>query len=187
MYARKTVPTIAASAGSTINLKTTHNEVMDLSITADAADDVTIVQNKVNIITNVAATSTDTITIDVIDSNNNVVGHATSTTAANLVHITATGLFTVGATPSFNGVYTIDWTVNGDVVIAARQTEVYTVRVTFSETVGTDKSLTTGLEESLTWWDEESVDTSIPAVRENITGQATLINDLSGSFEIDNK
>jgi hypothetical protein len=196
MYIRNTVPTFVASAGETTSLKITNNEIMDLAITADTADDVTIIGNEISIITNVDASSAGNhIIVEVIDSNNNIVGYAT-TTDATLLTYADNGKFTTEAGSDFNGTYGIDWTVDGEQVISAGETEVYTVRISFSDIVGTDKSLTVELKENLTWWDEENLtwwdeeniffpDTN--STRKNISDQADLINDLSGSFEINNK
>jgi hypothetical protein len=177
MYTRNTVPTIVASAGATANLKTTDNKVMDLDITADAAGDVTIKENKINIITNVATTGND-VTVVVKNSNGNTVGTVSAVSGTGLS--VSDGVVTAsGAT--FNGTYTIDWTNKNAAgeVIGAGNTKVYTVQVSFGNSVGTDKSLTVELEEYLAWRDDE--------VTSDITGQADLIDDLSGSFEIDNK
>jgi membrane-bound inhibitor of C-type lysozyme len=150
---------------------------MDLDITADAAGDVTIKENKINIITNVATTGND-VTVVVKNSNGNTVGTVSAVSGTGLS--VSDGVVTAsGAT--FNGTYTIDWTNKNAAgeVIGAGNTKVYTVQVSFGNSVGTDKSLTVELEEYLAWRDDE--------VTSDITGQADLIDDLSGSFEIDNK
>jgi hypothetical protein len=73
-------------------------------------------------------------------------------------------------------VKTLDW---NDEIIPAGQTKTYTVRVSYDATPGTDSTLTVTVEDYLTWGDDEA--TGISNDGDN------LIDDLSGSFEIDNK
>jgi hypothetical protein len=165
MYARNTVPTFVATAGPTTTLKTTNNDIMEISVTADESDDVSIVANQLVVISN--ASSTGTVTI--LDSNDNEVATSTITAVTTSQDVS------------------LDWTIqdaNGEVVPAG-ETKVYTVRVSFDSAPAADSTLSVELDEVLTWWDEENVDGSDD--RLDITGQADLINDLSGSFEIDNK
>jgi hypothetical protein len=154
MYVRNTVPTFVATAGPTTTLKTTNNDIMEISVTADAADDVTIESNQLTLISNANATGT----VQLLDSSNTVVATSTfeNLTTAQTV--------------------TLDW--SPDKVIPAGQTKVYTVRVSFDSAPATDSTLSVELDEVLQWGDDEV---------SGISAQADLINDLSGSFEINNK
>jgi hypothetical protein len=173
MYVRNTVPTIVATAGSSSSLTTSNNDIMNLAITADNADDVTIVTTSFNVITNVDEVDSDTMTIRVLNSSNVIVGETVVTGAT--------------ATSTFNGTHDVQWTektTTGE-VIPAGSTKNYKVRVNFGQPVGTDVMLSVELDESLTWWDEENVDELGEPL--DISTEASLIDDLSGSFEIDNK
>ncbi len=144
MYVRNTVPTITTSAGDTSTLKSSENEMMNVHVTADEADDVTIVDLGLNIYSDVGA-SGDNITINVLDSNGDTVGTATS------------------SYDSYNA--GTDVAVTLDEVIPADQTEVYTVSVTYdSSTPAEDEILRVKLvEDGFVWGDEEDDNINVSA------------------------
>jgi hypothetical protein len=159
MYVRNTVPTITASAGSTGTLKSSENEIMTVSVTADNADDVTIEALGLNIYSDVGTTSDD-ITINVLDSSGDIAGTATSTYAS---YVSGT-----------------DVAVTLDEVISAGQTEIYTVSVDYdSSTPLEDQLLRVKLvKNGFSWSDNEA---------ENITveEEAAIIIPATGvTFEL---
>ena len=154
MYVRNTVPYILASAGPTITLKTLSNDIMLINVEADAHDDVTIGTTTISLISGGAATGT----VALLDSNNIELGSvdfASSTSAQELV---------------------LGW---NDEIIAAGQSETYTVRVSFASAPAANSTLSVELVEALSWNDGEATLA--------ITANPELIHSLQGSFEINNK
>jgi hypothetical protein len=167
MYTRNAIPTIVATAGETANLSRTDNKVMDISITADG-DDITINKIGIEIYTNVASTTGDTMTVEILDSNGDVVGATAD--------IDGHG----NADTNWNKAHDISW--SGE-VIADGETEVYTVSVSFSEAPTADKMLEVTLVEDHFSWNDGKEDITYLVNQAEIG----LLEDLSGNFEIDNK
>jgi hypothetical protein len=160
MYARNTVPTFVATAGSTTTLKTLANDIMDIEVTADGSDDVTIGTTTISLISNASSTGE----VQLRDSNGDDVGAAVSFDAVT-------------------GEQSLDLVWNEEIVPAG-QSETYTVRVNFDSAPANDSTLTVSLEDYLEWDDDEYNDEFGTFI---INDGDNLIEDLSGSFEIDNK
>jgi hypothetical protein len=160
MYARNTVPTFVATAGSTTTLKTLANDIMDIEVTADGSDDVTIGTTTISLISNASSTGE----VQLRDSNGDDVGAAVPFDAVT-------------------GEQSLDLVWNEEIVPAG-QSETYTVRVNFDSAPANDSTLTVSLEDYLEWDDDEYNDEFGTFI---INDGDNLIEDLSGSFEIDNK
>jgi hypothetical protein len=154
-----TLLTVATVAGDTVSLKTSDNDIMDIEVTADAADKGTLKAFQIGYV----------LTDDTV-----VVGHElalAATTPFELldsngdnVTITVTG---TGATRTI--------TLDTAETIAAGTTEVFTVRVNLAEVATDDSCEIQLLDTGFVWGDDEDAEG-------DLTG--ALIEDLSGTFEI---
>jgi hypothetical protein len=158
MVVTKTKPTITTAAGETSSLKKTDNKIMDITITADVAGEVTINGTGIDVYTN-STTTGQTMTLEIKDGDT-LVGTAVTANDSSII-----------------GIHNYTWTDNN--IISAGETKTYTVYVSFSVEPEPDKMLEVSLvTDSFNWSDGKD---------DSISTYVNLIDDLSGTYSIDNK